>query len=260
LVPFLRLNTISPYLASIIVTVSFACTDTVIGPTPEDKPENHSGLTGMSSDVAVLEISSPNFQEKTRPRKRILKENTCYGKDISPPLNWTGVPSNAKSLALIVEEPEDRLSNSLPFYTVPASGAKVHWVLYNIPPIATGITEAISTSTKILPDGTVQGRNGFEQLGYTGPCPPPSVVAYHPTHSITRTSDIPHEFYFRLYALDDQLDLLPGSTAKELISAMDGHVLGYGETMGKSQGPRQQGWYSDSKGTPLANTPTPGTS
>jgi len=217
---------------------------------------------GSSSEVAsetvpgsVLKISSTEFTEK-RPRKRIPKDSTCYGKNVSPSLDWSGVPVAAKSLAIIVEEPEERLSSvSKQNYSFVPSGGNVHWVLFNIPPEATGLPKGVPTSTEVLPDGTVQGMNNFGEIGYSGPCPSASVVVYWTSNK--QSSDKPREYFFRLYALDVKLDLAPGATKIDLAKAMEGHILFSAETSGKYQGPRQQGWYSDSKGTPLVNTPTP---
>ena len=108
-----------------------------------------------------LKISSPNFTD-IRPRTRIPAKHTCYGEDISPPLNWSGVPEGAKSLALIAENPDD------------ASQIFAHWVLYNIPAEVTELAEGVPTTTEMLPDGSVQGINDFKRSGYGGPCPPPN--------------------------------------------------------------------------------------
>lgn len=105
-------------------------------------------------DVAALEVSSSSFQEAARPRKRIPKKNTYFAENVSPPLDWGGVPEDTKSLALIVEEPEERISGqSKAYFSVAASGDAVHWVLYNIPPHATGLPEGVPTSTEVLPFG-----------------------------------------------------------------------------------------------------------
>ena len=159
--------------------------------------------------AASLEVFSPVFTEK-RPRKRIPKEGTCYGVNSSPPLDWSGVPAAAKGLALIVEEPEERLSSAAKqSYTFVPSSASVHWVLFNIPPDVTTLPGAIPTSTEVLPDGTVQGMNDFGQIGYSGPCPSPSLVAYQ--DKPMQSADAPRKYYFRLYAQDTQVDLAPGA-------------------------------------------------
>jgi len=172
--------------------------------------------------VSSLEVSSPNFQELVRPRKRIPHENTCYGGNTSPPLTWSGVPEGARSLALISEDADHH------------TGIWVHWVLYNIPPDATGLPEGISTSTDTLPDGTLQGTNDERHNGYTGPCPPPVVKRYDAYDYSTKPVQAVHRYFFRVYALDAQLGLAPGATKAELLSAMEGHVLAQGETMGKA--------------------------
>ena len=212
-------------------------------------------------DVATLEVSSTSFQETVRPRKRIPQRNTCFAENMSPPLDWGDVPGGTKSLALIVEEPEERISGvSKAYFSVAASGDAIHWVLYNIPPAATGLPEGVPTTTDVLLDGTVQGVNELGLTGYNGPCPPPSVVSYGTAYHNpkgTTTSDPPHDYYFRLYALDAMVELAPGATAAELTGVMQGHILGYGETLGKFQVPRQQGWFVGDAGTPVVNTPTP---
>ena len=210
----------------------------------------------QQADAVALEVSSPVFSE-IRPRKRIPKESTCYGDNISPPLNWNGVPPSVKSLALIVEEPQEaRTKEEANFnYSIAPSFGSVHWILYNIPPDVTGLPEGVPTSTSVLPDGTVQGANEFNGIGYSGPCPPTSLIGLYTEPG--RLSEPPHEYFFKVYALGAMVDLGPGATKEELLAAMEGHVLGYGETMGKFQGPRHQGWYTTDSGTPIPHTPTP---
>ena len=111
------------------------------------------------------------------------------------------------------------------------------WVLYNIPSDTTGLPEAISTSTEVLPDGTTQGTNDNKNIGYEGPCPPALVFSMRHTPS-GAVGDPPHRFYFRLYALDTDLALASGATRNELLSAMDGHILAQANTMGKYTTPR----------------------
>ena len=209
----------------------------------------------QQADAVALEVSSPVFSE-IRPRKRIPKESTCYAENISPPLNWSGVPPSAKSLALIVDEPQEARTEGANYnYSIAPSLGSVHWVLYNIPTEVTGLPEGVPTSTSVLPDGTTQGTNEFSGIGYSGPCPPPSVIGLYTEPG--RLAEPPHDYFFKVYALDAMVDLGPSATKEELLAAIEGHVLGYGETMGKFQGPRQQGWYTADSGTPVPNTPTP---
>lgn len=150
-----------------------------------------------------IPISSPAFQEG----KPIPTQYTCDGEDLSPPLKWSKVPEGTKSLALISEDPD-----------APA-GIWVHWVLYNLPPTITELPEGMPTQ-EVLPNGAKQGINDFKRIGYGGPCPPPGK---------------PHRYFFKLYALDTELDLKPGATKQELLRAMEGHILAEGQLMGTYQ-------------------------
>ena len=135
---------------------------------------------------------------------------TCQGKDISPPLQWTGVPAEAKSLVLIVDDP-DAPDPDAPRMTW------VHWVLYNIPTEAGGLPEAATSSD--LPAGTGEGLNDWKRTGYGGPCPP-----------IGR-----HRYFHKLYALDILLPDLDQPTKAAVESAMKGHVIGQAELVGTYQ-------------------------
>jgi len=133
----------------------------------------------------------------------------CEGKDISPPLAWTGVPPATKSLALIVDDPD------APDPKAPKR-VWVHWVLYNIPPNVAGLAENADASG--LPEGTVRGVSDFKKAAYNGPCPP-----------IGR-----HRYFHKLYALDTTFDLAHATKA-ELEAAMKGHVLAESELIGTYQ-------------------------
>ena len=150
-----------------------------------------------------LALTSPAFTHEGA----IPAEYTCEGKDLAPELRWTGVPANAKSLALIVDDPDAPDPNA-PKMTY------VHWVLYDIPPTATGIAESAKGAE--LPAGTKQGNNDWKRTGYGGPCPP-----------IGR-----HRYFFKLYALDTTLPGLGAATKAQLEEAMKGHVLEQATLMG----------------------------
>lgn len=156
-------------------------------------------ITG--GEVMALELKSSSFKEGGS----IPPKYTCKGEDVSPPLSWDRVPDGTKSLALICDDPD------APFMTW------VHWVVYNIPAGATRLGEAVPKE-ETLSDGTMQGLSDFRRIGYGGPCPP---------------AGGPHRYYFKLYALGAKLDLKPGATKKELLKAMEGHVLQEAELMGK---------------------------
>ncbi len=140
----------------------------------------------------------------------IPKPYTCQGKDISPALAWSGLPAKAKSLVLIVDDP-DAPDPAKPKMTW------VHWVLYNIPPSATGLAEAIAPGA--LPAGTREGMNDWNRTGYGGPCPP-----------IGR-----HRYFHKLYALDTVLPDLKRPTKAALEMAMQRHVLAEVELLGTYQ-------------------------
>lgn len=139
-------------------------------------------------------ISSPAFPHNGS----IPARHTCDGPDLSPPLRIEGVPPGAKSLALIVDDPDA------------PGGTWVHWIVWNIDPATREIPE------NRLPGGAVQGRNGFGTEKYGGPCPPSGT----------------HRYFFRLYALDAPLALARGADKARLESAMKGHVLGQAEFVG----------------------------
>ena len=106
-------------------------------------------------------------------------------------------------------------------------------MLYNIPSGVIELAEGVSTSTAVLPGGTMQGINDDQLPGYSGACPPPSIVPY-PSGIIGRKVPEPaHRYYFRLYALDSELELEPGATEAEVVSAMKGHILAQADTVGK---------------------------
>ena len=135
---------------------------------------------------------------------------TCTDADLSPALNWSGVPDNAKSLALIVDDPDAPDPNA-PRMTW------VHWVLYNLPSDSQGLPEAVTPSE--LPKGTLEGVNDWKRTGYGGPCPP-----------IGR-----HRYFFKLYTLDQMLPDLKRPTKQQLEQAMQGHVIEQVELMGTYQ-------------------------
>ncbi len=151
---------------------------------------------------ARMQISSSSFTQQGQ----IPEKFTCEGTDTSPPLAWSGVPPSAKSLALIVDDP-DAPDPAAPKMTW------VHWVLYNVPPQTTSLGEGASTK---LPQGARVGLNDWKKPGYGGPCPP-----------IGR-----HRYFFKLYALDVVLPDLGKTSKADLLKAMQGHVVGSAELVG----------------------------
>ena len=128
---------------------------------------------------------------------------TCDGRDLSPPLAWSGVPEGARSLALVVDDPD------APDPAAPTT-TWVHWVLYDIPAATTAIAEGARAA------GAQDGTNDWKRTGYGGPCPP-----------VGR-----HRYFFKLYALDRALPDLHRPTKAQLEAAMQGHVLGEARLIG----------------------------
>lgn len=155
--------------------------------------------------VNMMLTSTVIFQGGTIPQRY-----TCDGSDISPPLAWSGLPAGTKSLVLIVEDPD------VPDPAAPRMNWS-HWVLYNLPPIASELPEGVPA--QVLPQGTLQGVNDWLRTGYGGPCPP-----------VGR-----HRYFYKLYALDTVLPDLDRPTRAAVEKAMQGHILGHAELMGQYQ-------------------------
>lgn len=151
----------------------------------------------------VLILSSPAFTDSGE----IPRQFTCDGADVSPPLAWSGVPAEAKSLVLIVDDP-DAPDPAAPRMTW------VHWVLYNLPPSTNGLKEGVRSPD--LPLGTLEGVNDWKRTGYGGPCPP-----------VGR-----HRYFHKLYALDTVLPDLRSPTKNRVVEAMQGHVIDSVELVG----------------------------
>jgi Raf kinase inhibitor-like YbhB/YbcL family protein len=154
----------------------------------------------------TLTLTSQAF----RQNGEIPTQHTCQGADVSPPLEWSGVPASTKSLALIVDDP-DAPDPAAPKITW------VHWVLYNIPPAATRLPDG--AAAQALPAGTREGINDFKRAAYGGPCPP-----------VGR-----HRYFHKLYALDTVLPDLKKPSKAVLEKAMQGHVLAHAELIGTYQ-------------------------
>lgn len=144
------------------------------------------------SGIQPLQLTSSGLSGNTIPSRY-----TCDGDDSSPELSWQSAPAHTQSFALTV------IDKDAP------SGPFVHWLIYNIPPQKHQLPEGLSKQPE-LPDGSRQGQNDFQKVGYGGPCPP---------------GKSPHRYVFTLYALDTKLNFPSGPTEDELQKAMTGHIL-----------------------------------
>ncbi|MEX2161684.1 MAG: YbhB/YbcL family Raf kinase inhibitor-like protein [Anaerolineales bacterium] len=140
-----------------------------------------------------FELSSPAFEGEGI----IPDRYSCKGEDISPELRWGDPPAGTQSYAIVFDDPDA------------GGGGWVHWVAYNIPPDARAMPEAVP-STAVIRDSAVHGANSWGSLQYRGPCP---------------SQGSTHRYLFKLYALDAMLDLEPGAGKRELLAAMEGHIL-----------------------------------
>ena len=157
--------------------------------------------TATPKPAAALTVTSSAFAAGAN----IPKKYTCDAEDVSPALKWSEPPAGTQSFALIVDDPDAPV------------GAWVHWVVFDIPAWARSLPENV-TKQEQLADGSRQGRNDFRKIGYGGPCPPPGK---------------PHRYFFKLCALDAELNLKAGATKADVERAIQGHVLAQGELMGR---------------------------
>ncbi len=166
-------------------------------------------LTGRAfaeEPTMTFQITSQAFADNAA----IPAKYTCEGDDISPPLSWSGVPDGAKSLVLVVDDPDA---------PDPAAPKRVwvHWVLYDIPAGTTALAENADKTG--LPNGTKVGLNDWKRADYGGPCPP-----------IGR-----HRYFFKLYALDTELSGLSDPAKADVEAAMRGHILAQTQLVGTYQ-------------------------
>ncbi len=168
-----------------------------------DQASQNEAAKKNQEKIMTMRLTSPAFEHNGE----IPSMHTCDGKDIAPPLVWSDVPEEARSLVLIVDDP-DAPDPKAPRMTW------VHWVLYNIPASADSLPEAAKTGD--LPEGTMEGRNDWKRTGYGGPCPP-----------IGR-----HRYFHKLYALDTVLPDMKEPAKAKLEEAMKDHILAQTELIG----------------------------
>jgi Raf kinase inhibitor-like YbhB/YbcL family protein len=157
----------------------------------------------------LIQVSSAAI----KPNGAVPEVYSDYGQKISPPLQWSGVPSTAQSLAIAMEDPDAQ--DPRPF---------VHWLVYNLAPSIQKIPEGLSSAPRLKDlKGALQGRTSRGNVGYFGPRP--------------SKADPPHHYHFQIFALDAMLPLGPSVGRDVLLNAMTGHVLAAGDLVGTFKAP-----------------------
>lgn len=164
---------------------------------------------GGATPPPPLKLTSTAFADSAP----LPVQYTCSAKGtaVNPPLQWTDVPPGTASFALIVHDLEPRNRKGVE--------DSLHWMRWNIPAGATSIPEGVSPAEADLPDGSRQSQPGNPTPGFRRPCPPANV-------------SLPHHYTFELFALDQKLDLPPGTSRNDLLKAMDGHIVGHAVLIG----------------------------
>ena len=216
--------------------ISLGCTqsDSGNGITSISQPDGSSTLNAQAQDASepylfqqILDFTiNLTTTSMTAKFGRFDKNHTCEGRDISPHLQWDGLPPDAKSLALILEDPKSDETN----------GLWTHWLLYSIPPNVTELETEVA-NMEVLDDGSKHGINDYKVTHYSGPCPRPMVISTKlsgvdqsgGSHSAQISDERP--YYFRLFAVDKEIGLAPGATRNSLLREIDGHVIAAGEAV-----------------------------
>lgn len=188
------------WMVGLAAAMGLGCLGGGVGAQSGDTAPGNTAVT-PGNGVTKFDLTSAAF----RQGGYIPVKYTGDGVDISPPLKWTGAPENVKSFALICEDPDA------------PTGTWVHWVLYDIPMVATELPEA-TPKRDHFPNGMKQGINSFGKVGYGGPAPPKGPA---------------HRYFFKLYALDINLPLAARAHQSDVEKAMRRHVVGRAELMGR---------------------------
>jgi hypothetical protein len=181
-----------------VLVLCCGCQRGQTGASGNDNAAAEQGAGG--AEKRTIRLMSTAFQEGGM----IPAQYTCAGANVSPPLAWGDVPAETKTLVLVADDPDA------------PRGTWVHWVVYNLPAATKELPENVPAQEAINGGGR-QGKNDFGQVGYGGPCPPGGT----------------HRYYFKLYALNAELNLPAGATKQDLLKAMYGHILDEGQLMGR---------------------------
>jgi Raf kinase inhibitor-like YbhB/YbcL family protein len=163
---------------------------------PELAPGKRGGISVMDRII----VTTPAFKDGSA----VPAEYTCSGKNESPVCEWSGIPDTARSIVVIMDDPDA------------PSGLFTHWILFNIPAKKSRVDRGIP-KRPVFEDGSIHGTNSYGRAEYNGPCPPPGK---------------PHRYFLKVYALDTKLSLRAPAMRNVIDSAMTGHILAEGSVMG----------------------------
>jgi Raf kinase inhibitor-like YbhB/YbcL family protein len=190
-----------------VATAVLACGYALAGEPRSDTSTTKQVALSEGGKNMTLTVTSSAFTQG----HAIPKKYTGEGADVSPPLSWSGVPSGARELVLICDDPD-----------APTKEPWVHWVIYKIPATATGLPEGVPRTPRVKePAGALQGKNSWpsgETIGYRGPMPPPK-------HGV-------HHYYFKLYAVSAHVAVESGLEKKAIVQEINDHILAEGVLMG----------------------------
>ena len=181
------------------------------------EPAGAAEIAVDQSEYTLTQVLSPTMEVSSSSitsRSLLPQEATCEGEDMSPQLSWAGAPEGTQSFAIILNDSDAK------------EGDFAHWVVYSIPATVTEIAQG-APAGETLPNGGKQGINDYEKVQYNGPCPPPLVTKL----IVESGTDLPHRYYFTVYALDIDIDLPAGVNKYAVLRAMDGRILATGEFM-----------------------------
>jgi Raf kinase inhibitor-like YbhB/YbcL family protein len=186
------------FLMLAITMASCAPAATATSETIDASPSSTPTELPVTEATMSLELTSNAFVNG----QSIPAKYACTGRNISPALAWNDPPAGTQSFALIMDDPDAPM------------GTWVHWVLFNIPADARSLHEDLPITGKNV--DPITGKNSSGRTGYDGPCPPSGT----------------HRYFFKLFALDTTLNLLPGATKDQVLKEIEGHILAEGELMG----------------------------
>ena len=174
-------------------------------------------VAGQGAPVKMT-VESAAFKDG----QTIPDDYTSFGKNVSPPLSWSGAPATTRQFAVVCHDPD-----------APLPGGFTHWVIYKIPATAKGLPEAVPAGASVTASavaGAIQGANGFSAFARRGgPPPEPSYRGPAPP------AGAPHHYHFAVYAIDGAVDLQPGLDRNGLLKALEGHIVAQGEIVGLYQ-------------------------